>query len=55
MGQSRGLSQRSSRGKKKNEEVDQLYMTPKELRYFQLALRNSLVETENVNASITSI
>ena len=30
-------------------------MTPKELRQFQLAMKNSMVETENVNAAITDI
>ena len=30
-------------------------MTPKEQRILQLALKNSLLETENVNASITEI
>lgn len=30
-------------------------MTPKEQKQFQLALKNSLVETENVNANITEI
>jgi hypothetical protein len=30
-------------------------MTPKELKQFQLAMKNSMLETENVNASITEI
>mmetsp|Transcript_31453 Transcript_31453/g.39090 ORF Transcript_31453/g.39090 Transcript_31453/m.39090 type:complete len:105 (+) Transcript_31453:478-792(+) len=30
-------------------------MSAKEMRQFQLAMRNSLVETENVNTSITEI
>ena len=30
-------------------------MTPKELKQFQLAMKNSMVETENVNAAITDI
>jgi len=43
----------AARNRTKNDAVDQLYMTPKELKQFQLALKNSLLETENVNASIT--
>ena len=32
-----------------------MYMTPKELRQFQLAMKNSLLETENVNAELEEI
>ena len=48
-------SQRVTRRKNKNEDIDPLYMTPKELQHFQLAMRNSLLETENINNAISGI
>ena len=47
---------RSSRARnRKASDSAQLYMTAKEMRQFQMAMRNSLLETANVNTSIAQI
>lgn len=42
------------RKKSKSDDIE-MFMTPKELKQFQLAMKNSIIETENVNANITEI
>ena len=48
-------SVRGSRARNKSKNEGQLYMTAKEQRQFQMAMRNSLVETANVNSNINEI